>query len=234
MITIRRADERGRSRTDWLDSRHGFSFADYDDPKWRGFRALRVLNEDRVRGGSGFGAHPHRDMEIISYVLEGALEHKDSTGTGSVIGPGDVQRMSAGTGVVHSEWNASKTEPVHFLQIWLFPERRGIAPGYEQRTFAPTELAAGLRLVASPDGRQGSVTIHQDATLSVARLEAGAGVAHALAAGRYAWVQVARGAAAVNGAALAAGDGAAVSAAAALDIRAGARDGAEVLVFDLA
>jgi redox-sensitive bicupin YhaK (pirin superfamily) len=167
-------------------------------------------------------------------VLEGALEHKDSTGTGSVIGPGVVQRMSAGTGVVHSEWNASPIEPVHFLQIWLFPERRGIAPGYEQRTFAPAELAAGLRVVASPDGRQGSVTIHQDATLSVARLEAGAGVAHALAPERYAWVQVARGAVAVNGAALAAGDGAAVSTEAKLDIRAEGREGAEVLVFDLA
>jgi redox-sensitive bicupin YhaK (pirin superfamily) len=232
MLAVRRADERGRSRTEWLDSRHTFSFADYEDPRHQGFRALRVINEDRVRGGSGFGAHPHRDMEIISYVLEGALEHKDSMGTGSVIGPGDVQRMSAGTGVVHSEWNHSKSEPVHFLQIWLFPERRGIAPGYEQRAFASAELTGRLRLLASHDGRDGSVTIHQDAALLGARLRAGETVHHDLAPGRFGWVQMARGAATVNGAPLGPGDGAAATGERSLDIR--ASDDAEVLVFDLA
>src|SRR5262249_55513223 len=231
MITVRRADERGTSQTDWLDSRHGFSFPDYHDPRWQGFRALRVLNEDRVRGGSGFGPHPHRDMEIISYVLEGALQHRDSMGTGSVIGPGDVQRMSAGTGVVHSEWNHSASEPVHFLQIWLFPERAGIAPGYEQRAFPPTELAGHLRLLASRNGREGSVTIHQDAALLGARLRPGEGVRHDLPPGRFGWVQMARGAATVNGTVLGPGDGAAASDERRLDIR--ATDDAEVLVFDL-
>jgi redox-sensitive bicupin YhaK (pirin superfamily) len=231
MLAVRRADERGRSEMDWLDSRHTFSFADYDDPKYRGFRALRVINEDRVRGGSGFGAHPHRDMEIISYVLEGALEHKDSMGTGSVIGPGDVQRMSAGTGVVHSEWNHSKSDPVHFLQIWIIPDRRGIAPGYEQRRLPPAETAGRLRLLASADGREGSVTIHQDAALYGARLASGQAVRHELARGRFGWVQVVRGAAAVNGVALAAGDGLAAAEEQALEIS--AAEDAELLLFDL-
>ncbi len=196
-----------------------------------GFRALRVINEDRVKPESGFGTHSHRDMEILSYVLAGELGHKDSMGTGSVIRPGDVQRMSAGTGVTHSEWNHSKTEFVHFLQIWILPDRRGIEPGYEQKTLAPESMHNQLRLVASPDGRDGSVTVHQDTELHVARLDAGGEIAHPLGAGRHAWVQVARGAIDVNGTALAAGDGAAVSDEARIAIRAG--EAAEVLLFDL-
>jgi redox-sensitive bicupin YhaK (pirin superfamily) len=231
MITVRPANERGHAEHGWLDSRHTFSFADYYDPRQMGFRSLRVINEDRVSPESGFGTHPHRDMEIVSYVLEGELAHKDSMGTGSVIRPGDVQRMSAGTGVLHSEWNHSNSEPVHFLQIWILPEKQGIEPGYEQKSFGD-ETKNRLRLVASRDGRDGSVTIHQDAELYAARLDAGKEAVRELRPGRHAWVQVARGSVELNGTKLAAGDGAAVSDEKRLVLRATAP--AEVLLFDLA
>lgn len=231
MITVRRAGDRGHENYGWLDTQHTFSFGEYHDQRHMGFRVLRVINEDRVKPESGFGTHSHRDMEIVSYVLEGELGHKDSMGTGSVIRPGDVQRMSAGTGVTHSEWNHSKTDAVHFLQIWILPERRGIDPSYEQKTLPPEETRNRLRLVASPDGRDGSVTIHQDAQIHVAHLDAGQEIAQAVAAGRHAWVQVARGAVELNGTALAAGDGAALSDERTLAIR--AQDAAEILVFDL-
>ena len=232
MIALRPAAERGVTDFGWLDSRHSFSFGDYYDPNNMGFGPLRVINEDRVRAGAGFDTHGHRDMEIISYVLDGALEHKDSIGTGSVIRPGDVQRMSAGTGIRHSEFNHSKTEPVHFLQIWLLPGREGIKPGYEQRTFTDADKRGKLRLVASPDGRDGSVTVHQDAELYATLLDDGARVTHALKPARRAWVQVARGAVEVNGRALAAGDGAAISNEREVAISAIA-NGSEVLLFDL-
>jgi len=233
MITIRPASERGRSNDiDWLDSRHTFSFAEYYDPRHMGFRALRVINDDRVAPSSGFGTHPHRDMEIISYVLEGALGHKDSMGNGSTIRPGEVQRMTAGTGVRHSEWNHSETEPVHFLQIWLLPEDKGLQPGYEQLAFEPHELRNNLRLVASRNGRNGSVTIHQDAELYATRLSAGKSVVHELAPGRHAWVHVARGNVTLNGNRLGTGDGAALSDEKRLELT--GVDDSEVLVFDLA
>jgi len=232
MVTIRKAAARGHAQHGWLESYHSFSFADYHDPDHMGFRALRVINEDRVRAGSGFPTHSHRDMEILSYVLEGALEHRDSIGTGSVIRPGDVQRMSAGRGVSHSEFNASKTEPVHFLQIWLIPTARGIDPGYEQKTFPPAELAAGLRLLASPDGAGGSLTVHTDAAVLGATLRPGQSVEHPLAPGRHAWVQVARGQLRLGDSPLEAGDGAALSDEKA--VRLVATEAAEVLVFDLA
>jgi hypothetical protein len=233
MITVRPARERGHADHGWLDSHHTFSFADYHDPKQMGFRALRVINEDRVAPGRGFGAHPHRDMEIISYVIDGALEHKDSMGTGSIIRPGDVQRMTAGTGVVHSEFNASKSELVHFLQIWILPEALRLAPGYEQKTFTADDKKGRLRLVASRDGREGSVTVHQDVALSAAVLDPGEVVEHAIAKGRHAWVQVVRGdGLSVNGKTLAAGDGAALSDEPRLELR--ATSPSEVLVFDLA
>src|SRR5262245_5659987 len=193
VITLRKSNNRGHANHGWLDSHHTFSFADYYDPRHMGFRALRVINEDRVAPGAGFPTHPHRDMEIISYVLEGGLEHKDSMGTGSVIRPGDVQRMSAGTGVTHSEYNASKSELVHFLQIWLLPEQRNIKPSYEQKTFSADDKRKKLRLVGSRDGRDGSVTIHQDVDLYATRLEAGEALRHDLKPGRHAWVHVARG-----------------------------------------
>ncbi len=232
MITVRPSSERGRAQIGWLDSRHTFSFSEYHDPKHMGFRALRVINEDRVAPGQGFGTHPHRDMEIISYVLEGELEHKDSMGNGSVIRPGDVQRMSAGTGVRHSEFNPSKTEPVHFLQIWIMPEAAGLPPSYEQKSFSDAERSNKLRLVASRDGRDGALTLHQDVALHAGLLEAGASVRHPLAAGRHAWVQVVRGAIDLGGERLVAGDGAAVSDERELAIA--AREASEVLVFDLA
>ena len=232
MITIRKADDRGHADHGWLDSRHTFSFADYHDPRQMEFRSLRVINEDRVEAGQGFGTHPHRDMEIISYVLEGALEHKDSMGTASVIKPGEVQRMTAGTGVLHSEYNPSRSEPVHFLQIWIFPEKKGLKPGYEQKAFAPEERSNRLKLVASRDGRDGSLTIHQDAELYTTLLSKGSSVAHPLKSGRFAWVQVARGAVTLNGKALKAGDGASVSGEKSLELTATAD--AEVLIFDLA
>ena len=227
MIALRPAEERGHTRLSWLDSRHSFSFDRYYDPRHMGFRVLRVINEDRVDPGQGFGTHPHRDMEILTFVLEGALEHKDSLGSGSVIRPGDVQRMTAGTGISHSEFNPSRTEPVHFLQVWILPERPGLEPSYEQRSFP----AAGLRLVGSRDGREGSVRIHQDVLVHLARLSPGEDVVHALAPGRHAWIQMARGAAQVNGARLAAGDGAALSEERSVTLR--GVDGAEALLFEL-
>jgi hypothetical protein len=235
MLNIRKANERGHADHGWLDSHHTFSFADYYDPKHMGFRALRVINDDTVAPGRGFGAHPHRDMEIISYVLDGALAHKDSMGTGSVIEPGDVQRMSAGTGVTHSEFNASKTDPVHFLQIWLMPAKQGIAPGYEQKRFTAEDKAGRLRLVASPDGREGSVTIHSDAVLYAGLFDRDERAELALATGRHAWVHVARGRVRANGQELGAGDGLAITAEEKVVIEglAGGDDRGEVLVFDL-
>jgi redox-sensitive bicupin YhaK (pirin superfamily) len=232
MFSLRRAEERGLANHGWLESYHTFSFADYYDPKHMGFRGLRVINEDRVHPGRGFGAHSHRDMEIISYVLEGALEHKDSLGTGSVIAAGDVQRMSAGTGVTHSEYNASRTEPVHFLQIWLMPAQRGTKPGYEQKAFADAEKEGRLRLIVSPDGRDGSVTLHSDAALYAGIFKAGQQGELELGPGRHAWVHVARGQLRVNEHLLKAGDGAAVSEAD--RVRISGVDSGEVLVFDLA
>jgi hypothetical protein len=232
MISIRRAGQRGHANHGWLDSYHTFSFADYYDPKHMGFRALRVINEDRVQPGHGFGTHGHRDMEIVSYVLEGALTHKDSMGNGSVIRPGDVQRMTAGTGVMHSEQNASGTELVHFLQIWILPDRNGHKPGYEQKTFSDGDKRGRLRLVASRDGREGSVTIHQDAEIFAGLFDEGEKATYTLAPGRHAWVHVARGSVLVNGQKLDAGDAAAVSDAGDLQI-AGAGSG-EVLLFNLA
>jgi quercetin 2,3-dioxygenase len=231
MIEVRRSQERGHADHGWLKSNHTFSFADYHDPRFMGFSVLRVINEDRVAAGKGFGTHPHRDMEIISYVLGGAIEHKDSIGTGAVLRPGEVQRMTAGTGVTHSEFNPSPTEPLHFLQIWITPEVRGLAPGYEQTYFPPEARAGKLCLVASRDGRDGSVTVHQDVALHATLLEPGQQVELALGPGRKAWVQVARGEVTLDGAALSAGDGAAVTEAERLSLRGVAS--AEVLVFDL-
>ena len=231
-IQIRPGAERGHADHGWLDSHHTFSFADYHDPRFMGFRALRVINEDRVAAGGGFPTHGHADMEILTYVLEGKLSHKDSMGNGSTIEPGEVQRMSAGTGVRHSEMNASRNEPVHFLQIWIIPDRRGHAPGYEQKAFTPEDRANRLRVVASPDGRDGSVSLHQDAVLAAGLLEPGQRVNHAVAENRYAWVQVARGAVEVNGQKLVAGDGLAAQGAGELSIT--GVEAAEVLVFDLA
>lgn len=231
MISIRRAGERGHADHGWLDSHHTFSFADYYDPAHMGFRNLRVINDDRVAAGRGFGSHPHRDMEIVSYVLEGALAHKDSTGTGAVIRPGDVQRMSAGTGVVHSELNASSTQGVHFLQIWLLPGQRGLSPSYEQKTFTDEAKRGRLRLVVSPDGRDGSVSIHTDAAIFAGTFDAGESASLELGPGRHAWVQVARGGVRVNGHELVEGDGAAISDE--RSVRVEGTGGGEVLVFDL-
>jgi redox-sensitive bicupin YhaK (pirin superfamily) len=231
-LTLRKSDERGQANFGWLDSRHSFSFGHYHDPKHMGFGPLRVINDDRVAPGGGFATHPHSDMEIISYVLEGGLAHKDSLGTGSVIRPGDVQRMSAGTGIRHSEFNASKTEPVHFLQIWIVPERKGLAPGYEQKAFADAEKRGKLRLVGSRDGRDGSVTIHRDVDLYATLLSAGQAVTHRLSPGRGAWVQVARGSVILNGERLAEGDGVSVSTPGTLHLE--GVDDAEALLFDMA
>ena len=232
MITVRRSAERGLAEFGWLTSRHTFSFGSYHDPRHMGFRALRVINDDWIAPGAGFDPHGHRDMEIVTYVLEGALEHKDSLGTGSVIRPGEVQRMSAGTGITHSEYNHSPTEPVHLLQIWIVPETAGLPPGYEQRDFPAAERRGRLRLVASRDGRDGSVTIHQDAALYAAVLEAGEAVSHGAKPGRHAWLHVARGAVDLNGHALEEGDGAAASDEERIDIA--AREDTEILLFDLA
>lgn len=231
MITLRPAHERGHAQHGWLDSFHTFSFADYHDPAHMGFRALRVINEDRVEPGRGFGTHPHRDMEILSYVLEGSLGHRDSMGNGSTIVPGDVQRMSAGTGVLHSEMNASRTEGVHFLQIWILPSKRGIAPGYEQRSFSPDEKRGRLRLVASPDGADGSVVLTARARLHAGLFAKGERTTFAIPSGHGVWVHVAKGTVEVAGRTLSAGD--ALSAVDESEIEIVGTDEAEVLVFDL-
>lgn len=232
MITLRPSNDRGHANHGWLDSYHTFSFANYYDPNHMGFRALRVINEDRVQPGRGFGTHGHRDMEILTYVLEGALEHKDSIGNGAIIQPGEVQRMSAGTGILHSEFNSSQTEPVHFLQIWILPDRQGLQPSYEQRAFSVEERLGKLRLIAASDGREGAVTIHQDVDLYSAVLQPGDRVFHQLQSKRYGWLQVARGTVNFSGYALKAGDGVAVTEAESLQIN--TDTGAEVLLFDLA
>ncbi|MBI3570152.1 MAG: pirin family protein [Gammaproteobacteria bacterium] len=229
MIQLRKANDRGHANHGWLDSWHTFSFADYHDPRHMAFSVLRVINEDFVEPGQGFPTHPHRDMEIITWILEGALEHKDSLGTGSVIRPGDAQRMSAGTGIRHSEFNPSKDEATHLLQIWIMPNQQGVTPSYEQKSIAPADLVNRLRLVASPNGAEGSVTIHQDARLFVTRLKNGE-VTHTLAPGRRAWVQVARGELTLNGQKLTAGDGAGIENESRLIL---AADDAEALLFDL-
>jgi redox-sensitive bicupin YhaK (pirin superfamily) len=231
MLAIRPANERGHANFGWLDSRHTFSFGQYFDPAFMGFGPLRVINEDRVKPGQGFGTHGHSDMEIISYVLDGALEHKDSLGTGSIIRPGDVQRMTAGTGVRHSEFNASATDPVHFLQIWILPEKDGLEPSYEQRAFSEDEKDGQLRLVGSRDGRDGSVTIHQDVDLYASLLGAGDAVSYELADGRYGWVQVARGSVRLDDRELTAGDGVALTGARRLKLE--GIDDAEILLFDM-
>jgi len=231
MVTVRKSEERGHVNHGWLDSWHTFSFADYHDPREMGFGALRVINDDKVQPGQGFGTHGHRDMEIITYVLEGALEHKDSMGNGSVIRPGDVQRMSAGTGVRHSEFNPSREERVHLLQIWIEPKITGVRPSYEEKQFGTAEKKGQLRLIASPDGREGSVTIHQDAHVYAALLDGKDAVAHGLAPGRRAYVHVARGAVKVNGIELKGGDGAKI--AGETEIKFSGAKQAEVLLFDL-
>jgi len=232
MITIRKANDRGHFDLGWLDTYHTFAFGDYYDPEFMGFRSLRVINEDRVAPRTGFPTHGHRDMEIVTYVLEGSLNHRDSMGNGSAIRPGEVQRMTAGTGVTHSEANSSKTDAVHLLQIWILPKAPNLRPGYEQKTFTDDEKRGRLRLVASDDGRDGSVTINQDAAIYASVLEPGSEVVHELGATRNAWIQVARGAVTVNGNDLNQGDGAAISAESAITIA--GREDSEVLLFDLA
>ena len=232
MITLRKAQDRGHAQHGWLDSWHTFSFGDYYDSKHMGFRSLRVINEDRVAAGKGFPTHSHRDMEIVTYVLDGALEHRDSMGNGQVMKSGDVQRMTAGQGVSHSEFNASKTEPVHFLQIWIMPERRNLEAGYEQKNFPKPELQGKLRVVASRDGADGAVVVHQDVKLLAGRFAEGEQQKYTLAAGRHAWLHVARGNVRVNGHELTAGDALQASEEAALEIS-GVNDG-EILLFDLA
>lgn len=232
MIRIRRADARGHFDFRWLNTFHTFSFGDYYDPSFMGFRSLRVINEDFVRGGRGFPTHGHRDMEILTYILSGALEHRDSMGTGSIIRPGDVQRMSAGTGVTHSESNPSRDEAVHLLQIWILPAEQGLAPSYEQKAFTEDQKQGRLCLVASADGREGSVTVHQDASVYASVLSKDQEVVHSLPPGRHAWLQVARGEVALNGELLNQGDGAAISSEEQIAIR--GREDSEVLLFDLA
>ncbi|WP_337175759.1 pirin family protein [Paludisphaera sp.] len=232
MMTIRRASDRGGADHGWLKTAHTFSFGSYHDPDHMGFRDLRVVNEDVVRPGSGFGRHGHRDMEIISYVLEGALEHRDSMDNVSVLGPGEVQAMSAGRGIMHGERNASTTEPVHFYQIWILPDRPGLEPRYDQKAFPTADRRDAWRLAASPDGREGSLKIHQDAAMYLASLDAGAELARDIAPGRHAWLQVLRGRVVANGEALEASDGAALSDEPAVSIR--AEGPAEIMLFDLA
>jgi redox-sensitive bicupin YhaK (pirin superfamily) len=232
MITVRRSGERGGGNYGWLDTKHTFSFSDYWDPRWMGFRSLRVINEDYVAPAEGFPAHPHNDMEIITYVLEGKLEHKDSLGTGSVILPGDGQRMTAGRGIRHSEYNPSKTEKVHLYQIWILPEKKSLEPSYEQKSFPAEEKQGKLRLIASPDAQDGSVKINQDARLYVTLLKPGEEVAHEFGKNRHCWLQVAKGSVEVSAQTLKQGDGAAISDERNLLIK-GAQD-SEVLLFDLA
>lgn len=231
MLTIRRADERGHANHGWLDSHHTFSFANYYDPQHMGFRALRVINEDRVAAHSGFGAHPHRDMEIVTYVLSGAIEHRDSMGTVGTLRAGELQRMTAGTGVVHSEMNKTD-EQLHFLQIWILPERQGLEPGYEQKRFSEEERTGRFKLVVSPGGEEGALRVHQDMRLYATLLGAGERTAYELAPGRHAWVQIARGTATLNGEEIRAGDGVAVSNETRLELV--AREPVEALLFDLA
>jgi len=230
-MMLRKSEDRGMANFGWLDSKHSFSFGQYFDPKHMGFGPLRVINEDRVAPGGGFPTHPHGDMEIISFVTKGGLEHKDSLGTGSVIRPGDVQRMSAGTGIRHSEFNASKSEPVHFLQIWIVPERKGIAPSYEQKHFSEAEKRGTLRLIGSRDGRDGSVTIHQDVDLYAVVLGGDEAVTFDLRPGRLAWVQVVSGSVSLNGEMVRQGDGVALEAGGTLSIK--GTSNAEVLLFDM-
>ncbi|MBW4647238.1 MAG: pirin family protein [Kastovskya adunca ATA6-11-RM4] len=232
MITLRKATDRGHFNHGWLDTNHTFSFGQYYDRDHMGFRALRVINEDHVAPGAGFGTHGHRDMEIITYVLEGALEHKDSLGTGSVMQVGDVQRMSAGTGILHSEFNHSQTEPVHLLQIWLLPDLQGNSPSYEQQNFGLSKEPGNLHLVAAKDGKDGALTVHQDVELYAAVLGKGDRVSHTLHPNRHAWIQVARGEVVLNGVTLQQGDGAAISEE--TDVAIEATSDAEMLLFDLA
>lgn len=231
MITIRKANERGHANHGWLDAHHTFSFADYYDPRWMGFRSLRVINDDTIAGGGGFGTHPHRDMEIITYILSGALQHRDSMGHEAVLKAGDVQRISAGSGIAHSEFNFSPIEPVHLLQIWIQPDRKGVKPAYAERSLGNGAATQGLTLVASSDGRDGAVPIHQDADVWLGRLDSGAKATHSLKPGRHAWVQVADGELTLNGKPLKTGDGAAVSDENALTLA--AVKPSQVLVFDL-
>jgi len=232
MITLRRSNERGGGDYGWLNTRYTFSFSDYWDPRWMGFRSLRVINEDYVAPASGFPTHPHNDMEIITYVLEGKLEHKDSLGTGSVILPGDGQRMTAGRGIRHSEYNPSKADEVHLYQIWILPEKKGLEPSYEQKSFPTDEKQGKFRLVASPDAKDGSVKINQDARLYVTLLKPGDEVGHTFGRNRHGWLQVAKGTVELNGEKLTQGDGAAISDEKSLTIKAAADS--EVLLFDLA
>lgn len=232
MITLRQSNERGHANHGWLDSYHTFSFANYYDPQHMGFRALRVINEDWVQPGKGFGTHGHKDMEILTYVLEGALEHKDSIGNGAIITPGEVQRMSAGTGIMHSEFNSSPTQLVHLLQIWILPNQQSLQPSYEQRTFPLEDRQGKLQLIAAKDGDGGAVTIHQDVNLYSAVLQKGDRVSHQLQPNRYGWLQVAGGEASLNGYALKAGDGVAITEAELLNIS--TDTDAEILLFDLA
>jgi quercetin 2,3-dioxygenase len=232
MISIRHGAERGMTRLDWLDSHHTFSFGDYHDPEHMGFRSLRVINDDRVAPGAGFGTHGHRDMEIVTYVLSGRLAHRDSVGTGAELGRGDVQRMSAGTGIRHSEYNGSQQDSVHFLQIWIVPERTGLSPNYEQQHFSDDEKRRRLRLIAAHDGREGSLTIRQDVDIYASMLEPGEEVAHELRSGRHGWIQVVEGVVTLDGQKLAPGDGAAVSDKSLLKLA--AVEKAEFLLFDLA
>lgn len=231
MLEVRKASDRGRAELGWLSSRHTFSFASYHDPRHMGFRALRVINEDRVEPGKGFDTHSHRDMEILSYVIEGALEHRDSMGNGSIIRPGELQLMRAGTGVTHSEYNPSGSEPVHFLQIWVLPSAEGLEPAYEQREFPEAERRGRLRLVASSDGTDGSLRIHQDVSLYAALLGPDETLVHELPPGRFAWLQLVKGELSVNGTALSAGDGAALSDEARVELT--GTTSSEALLFDL-
>ncbi len=231
MIQVRKAEERGHANHGWLDTFHTFSFASYQDHNHMRFRSLRVMNEDIVAPGQGFGTHPHHDMEIVTYVLEGALEHKDSMGNGEVLRPGEFQRMSAGTGITHSEFNPSETEPVHLYQIWLFPERKGIEPSYEQKRFPEEHRHNQLQLVASRNAEHGSLLIHQDARIYLAQVDAGQAITHVLSEGRSAWLQVLRGRVSLNGVLLNTSDGAAVSEEKRLTIQ--ANSDAEIMLFDL-